>query len=289
MAERTVTSADGTPISAWDNGGTGPAVLLSNGLGVPPGAWPALEDPRCGFRVVSWRHRGLGGSPRPADPERRRVEHHTEDALAVLDAFELSRVLVVGWSVGVGVAFELARQEPERLRGVLAVAGAPGGSYESLFAPFGVPRRLRARTGRSGAQVLRVLGPLVPLVTASLPALGSPWPGLLGTARELAQLRAVRAVLSEFESHDWDWYADLAVASGEHPPVDLSAVLLPVTLLAGSSDTFVDVADLRQAAARLGDARYRELPGTHFLPLQYPAVMLEELRLLAGRADERDA
>ena len=58
-----------------------------------------------------------------------------------------------------------------------------------------------------------------------------------------------------------------------------------MTLLAGTSDAFVDVADLRQTAARLGDARYRELAGTRFIPLQYPSVMLDELRLLAARAD----
>lgn len=289
MTDRTVTSADGTRIRAWDNEGSGPAVLLSNGLGVPPAAWPALQTPTCGFRVVSWHHRGLGGSARPTDPERRRIQDHTDDAVAVLDAFDMSRALVLGWSVGVNVAFELLRREPGRVRGVLGVAGVPGGSYDSLFAPLGVPRRLRARTGRAGAQLLRVVGPLLPMVTASLPAVRSPLSGMVGSGRELTHLRAVRAVLQHFAGHDWSWYADVAVASGAHAPMDLSEVMRPVTLLAGSSDALVDVADLRQAAARLGDARYRELPGTHFLPLQYPDVMLEELRLLAKRADEADA
>lgn len=63
----------------------------------------------------------------------------------------------------------------------------------------------------------------------------------------------------------------------------MSAVQCPVTFLAGRYDGLVDVADLRTAARTVPGARLRELPGTHFLPLQYPRVMLEELGRLTGR------
>jgi pimeloyl-ACP methyl ester carboxylesterase len=71
------------------------------------------------------------------------------------------------------------------------------------------------------------------------------------------------------------------VAVGEHAPLDVSSVRCPVTFVAGRYDTLVDVADLRAAARRLPGSRLRELPGTHFLPLQYPDVMADELRRLA--------
>lgn len=289
VSHSNVSSADGTRLRTWCNDGAGPTVLLCNGLGTPPEAWPRLTDPRCGFRVTSWDQRGLGGSERPADPDHRRVEHHVEDALAVLDALGPvgeRGVLLVGWSLGVNVAFELVRAEPLRFGGVLAVAGIPGGSYESLFAPLRVPRALRARAGRAGAGLLRLYGPLLPLLTATLPRGRSLPFGLVGPAREAAHGGALAAVLHEFARHDWDWYHALAVALADHPPVDLTSSTLPVTVLAGSADALVDVRDMRDLAARLGDARYRELPGTHFLPLQYPAVMLDELRGLAARADE---
>ena len=71
-----VLSDDGTRLRAWTNDpdGTvdGPTVVLCNGLGTSPWAWPALLDPDCGVRVVSWNHRGTGGSDRPADPQPRR-------------------------------------------------------------------------------------------------------------------------------------------------------------------------------------------------------------------------
>ena len=55
-----------------------------------------------------------------------------------------------------------------------------------------------------------------------------------------------------------------------------------MTFLPGRYDLFVDAADLRRAARILPAARYRELPGTHFLPLSYPRLMLAELRHLTG-------
>ena len=64
-----VLSDDGTRIRAWSNDpdGTidGPTVVLCNGLGTSPWAWPALLEPDCAVRVVSWDHRGVGGSARP--------------------------------------------------------------------------------------------------------------------------------------------------------------------------------------------------------------------------------
>ena len=279
-----IRSADGTTIRAWCNDGTGAPVLLCNGLGSPPEAWPRLIARDSGYRVVSWYHRGLGGSERPADASRVSVEDHTEDARAVLDAFGLESATVVAWSLGVNVAFELALEDPARVAGVLAVAGVPGGSYSSLFATYGVPRPLRAPLGRWGSRVLPVVGPLLPVLLASVP----PWQHLLepaatrGPAREAAHPGALGAVLREFARHDWTWYRQLSVALADHAPLDVSGVRCPVTFLAGRFDSLVDVADVRTAARTVPGARFRELLGTHFLPLQYPEVMLAELRRLAG-------
>jgi 3-oxoadipate enol-lactonase len=275
-----VRSADGTRIRAWCNDGAGVPVLVCNGLGSPPEAWPRLTAQDSGYRVVGWYHRGLGGSERPADRSRVRVEDHTDDARAVLDAFGMETAVLVAWSLGVNVAFELALEDPDRVRGVLAVAGVPGGSFSSMFAPYGVPRRLRAPVGRWSSALLLVLGPMLPPIAASLP----PWPELLspgalrGPASEMAHPGALRAVLKEFSRHDWRWFRHSALAIAEHAPLDITPVRCPVSFVAGRYDSLVDVADVRRAAASLPGARLRELPGTHFLPLQYPAVLLAELR-----------
>ena len=284
MSSRLVRSADGTGIRAWCNDAVGPPVLLCNGLGTPPTAWPRVIAQDSGYRVVTWYQRGLGGSGRPADRNRVRVEDHTDDARAVLDAFDMPSAAVVGWSLGVNVAFELALEDPARVRAVLAVAGIPGGSYSSLFGTYRVPRRLRAPMGRLSSRLLPVLGPLLPIVVASLPPrhdLLSP-AAMRGPAQEAAHPGPLRAVLHEFSRHDWTWYRHLAVALAQHAPLDVSTVRCPVTFLAGRYDSLVDIADVRAAARAVPGARLRVLAGTHFLPLQYPDVMLEEVRRLSG-------
>jgi len=282
-----VASSDGTPIRAWSSG-RGIPVLLCNGLGASPLAWPALLAEDSGFQVVGWDYRGLGASRRPRDPERVQVEDHVADARTVLDAFGLPSAAAVGWSLGVNVAFELALEEPGRLNGVLAVAGVPGGSFSSLFAPFGVPRRLRAPAGRLGSRLLPVIGPLLPILTRSM----KPWHTVLAPAvAERPAVGAARfdelaAVVGEFVEQDWGWFRHLAVAVADHAPLDLSPLSCPATFLAGRYDTLVDVADVRTAAESLPGARYREFPASHFLPLENPAAMLDELRLLtAASAD----
>ena len=86
----------------------GPTVLLCNGLGTSPWSWPALLRPDCGVRVVSWNHRGTGGSERPADPSRVGIEEFVEDGLSVMDHFGVDKAVLMGWSMGVNTMFELA-------------------------------------------------------------------------------------------------------------------------------------------------------------------------------------
>ena len=287
MSTQIVRSGDGTRLRAWCNDGAGLPVLLCNGLGAPPEAWPRITARGSGYRVVTWDQRGLGGSERPADPSRVRVEDHTEDARTVLDAFDLPSATVLGWSLGVNVAFELALEDPARVRGVLAVAGIPGGSYSSLFGAYGVPRRIRPRMGRLSSWLLPVVGPLLPLLVASLPPVRDLWSpaAIRGPVQEAVQPGALLAVLHEFARHDWNWYRHLSLALAEHAPLDVAAVRCPVTFVAGRYDSLVDVRDVRQAARAVPGARLRALSATHFVPLQFPGVMLEELARLsvAGR------
>ena len=193
---------------------------------------------------------------------------------------------MLGWSLGVNVAFELALEDPARVHGVLAVAGIPGGSYSSMFGTYGVPRRMRRVMGRLGTRLLPMVGPLLPLLVASLPPrrdLSSP-AAVRGPAREVTHPSALRAVLHEFAHHDWQWYRHLSLALADHVPLDVSTVSCPVTFLAGRYDSLVDVADVRAAARNVPGARLRVLAGTHFLPLQYPEVILEELCRISGNS-----
>ena len=138
-----VTSTDGTRLRAWTNDVDGPTVLLCNGLGTNPFAWPALLDPDCGVRVISWNHRGTGGSERPADPEDVGVEPFVDDAIAVLDDAGVDACVLMGWSIGVNTMFETAVEHPDRVTGLFAVGGVPGDTFASMGAPMLIPRPFR--------------------------------------------------------------------------------------------------------------------------------------------------
>ena len=145
--------------SLWDNDGHGVPVLISNGLGTPHDAWPDINRRTDTYRVMTWDHRGLGGSERPADESRIHISDHTDDLFAVMDSYGVDRAVVIGWSAGVNIAFEAAARQPPRIAGVLAVGGVPGGTFEALLHPL--PGFLRPRAGRVGSHLMRYLGPVL--------------------------------------------------------------------------------------------------------------------------------
>ncbi|MDN5918105.1 MAG: alpha/beta hydrolase [Pseudonocardia sp.] len=282
-----VRSADGTWIRTWNNDAAGLPLVISNGLGAPPAAWPRLADPACGFHAVSWYHRGLGGSARPADPTHITVADHAADLEATMDAADLERAILLGWSVGVNVAFEFARARPERVAAILAVAGLSGGAFRGLFGPSGLARELREPAGRIGAWLLRVVGPPAAGLASLLPRTldAADRLGRAAPTRAVPGLADLGEVARAFSAHPWTYYSQLVLASANHQPMDTGFVTFPVTVIAGLLDPLAAGDDLRTMAGCIPGARFVALHGTHFLPLQYPGRLHAELCALAGRTD----
>lgn len=277
-----VVAADGTRIRWWDNGcatGSGVPVVISNGLGASPAAWPFLGGdgrPAPGTpRAVTWHHRGLGGSERPRDPERIRIADHVDDMVAVMDAAGIERATVVGWSIGVSVAFEVARRFPDRVASLLVLGGVAGGGFR--VGPTWTPAALSRRLSRASAWSLRVVGPpvagLISLLPRGLDASGVAAfaPGPLQTLAEVAR---------EFSHHDWTWFSKMVLAAEEEPAIPVDGLRMPVTVVAGEFDTMAPIEDMVALAEGIPGARLVRLPGTHFLPLQFPEVLHEELEAL---------
>jgi pimeloyl-ACP methyl ester carboxylesterase len=287
-----ITSADGTLIEAWHNeawhrGGDGPVVLLCNGLGTNAYSWPDLLRDDCPIRVISWNHRGVGRSARPSDPDRCGVDAFVEDAIAVMDAAGVESAVVAGWSIGVNTAFELAVRHPQRVRGIFAVAGVPGGTFESVLAPMLVPRFVRkplsltiARGLRAGSPVLTPVARRIPMGPISTRVLR-----YSGFMLPFAKGEHVRRTVREFLTTPVDWYMHLALHSARHLRVSLSKVDVPCAFVGGQLDILASTRDMRTAAERIPGATYVNLFGTHFLTLERPRLITSMLQDLIDRVE----
>lgn len=271
-----VLSDDGTRLAAWTNDPDGviggPTVVLCNGLGTNPWAWPALLRPECGVRVVSWNHRGTGGSERPGSEGRCGIDAFVEDALSVMDHFGVDSAVLMGWSMGVNTMFELVARNPERVRGLFAVAGVPGDTFATMVSPLRLPRPVTRALTISIARALKLAGPALSPVTTRLPV-GPRTINVLTRTRFMfpvpdPELAAV--AVREFLSTPVEWYMTLALATAEHPRVSLSRIGVPVAFVAGSRDLLSGCRDMRSAAARIAGATYDELPGSHFIQMEQP-------------------
>ena len=267
-----VISADGTRLRAWTNDADGPTVLLCNGLGTNPYAWPALLRSDCGVRVISWNHRGVGGSERPADKDRVDVTAFVEDALAVLDDAGVQACPVAGWSIGVNTAFELAVEHPERVTGLFAVAGVPGGTFASMGAPLQIPRWARRPLSIGVARTLAHTGWALSPVTTRFPV-GPRAATLLrhsGFMMPNAETAVVERAFREFRTTPVQWYMHLARAAARHDRVRLSRVRVPTVFVAGTYDLLASAEDMRTASERIPGAQYVELRASHFLQMERP-------------------
>lgn len=280
-----LTSSDGTQIKAWRSGQPGVPLVIANGLGTIPEAWPALMREGSGYDTLTWYQRGTFGSARPADRTHIRIEDHVEDMLALMDDQGVDTALVACWSLGVNIAFEFARRYPDRVAGILAVAGVPGGTFATMGGPLRIPRRLRRPLSLRAARTGALVGPALTWLTPKIPVNDrTAWlVAHTGFMLPAAKADVVVPMLKEFLQHDWRWYGRLAVAADAHAPMDLQFVTCPVALVAGKHDLLTSVHDVVACADQMPHATVTVLPGSQFLPLEYPEELHDALDDLAGR------
>ncbi|MET0837573.1 MAG: alpha/beta hydrolase [Marmoricola sp.] len=283
-----VTSADGTELVAWTNDVAGPTVLLCNGLGTNPYSWPALLDPECGVNIISWNHRGTGGSQRPHDPEAVGIDAFAEDAIAVMDDAGIDACVLMGWSMGVNTMFEVAVNDPHRVTGLFAVGGVPGDTFSSMGAPILVPRPLRKPLAVNIARTLKLAGRPLSEIATRLPIGPFTYEVLShsGFMLPMPDPALARRAIREFLTTPIDWYMHLALHSSLHERVSLRSIDVPTSFLAGRYDVLASSYDMRTAAERIPGAVYEEIWATHFISMEKPGEVHEALLDLLDRVPE---
>ena len=276
IAFHDVLSDDGTRLRAWTNDPEGllpgPTVVLCNGLGTGPWVWPALLRPGCGVRVVSWNHRGTGGSDRPVDPQRVGIEEFVEDALSVMDHFGVDRGVLVGWSMGVNTMFELAVIHPERVSGLFAVAGVPGDTFATMLGPLRLPHVAARAITVNLSRVLRYGGRALTPIASRLPV-GPRTVDVLthtGFLFPVPDPELAAVAIAEFLTTPVDWYFHLALCTSRHARVSLRGIKVPTEFVAATFDVLAGARDMKTAADRVEGATYVELRGSHFIQMEQP-------------------
>lgn len=91
-----------------------PVLLCLHGTSMQASAWTALGHTlQDDWRVIALDMRGHGGSDKPEAGYS--LVHYADDVAAVLDAMGLSRVSLIGSSLGTQVAIDFAARYPERV------------------------------------------------------------------------------------------------------------------------------------------------------------------------------
>ncbi|KQZ67607.1 alpha/beta fold hydrolase [Nocardioides sp. Root151] len=271
-----VESADGTLLRAWTNDPDclidGPTVVLCNGLGTNPWTTPSLLRPGSGVRVVSWNHRGTGGSARPADRKHVGIEHFVEDAVAVMDHVGLDKAVLLGWSMGVNTMFELAVRHPERVSGLFAYAGVPGATFSTMLAPLHLPKPVARALTVNLARVVAATGKAITPIAKRLP-IGQKAVSLVshsGFMFPVADPELAAKAIREYLTTPIDWYFHLALTTAAHGRVSLSRIDVPTAFVAAEWDLLAGPRDMASAAERIEGATYVELVGSHFIAMEQP-------------------
>jgi pimeloyl-ACP methyl ester carboxylesterase len=124
--------AAGSAVLAAESHGTGdPVVLLLHAGVTDQRSWAGVIDALPAHRCLTYDARGYGRTTYEKDDGWSSVE----DAIAVLDAYDVPAAVVVGSSVGGRTALDLALTQPDRVRALVLVAPAISGAPEPVHEP----------------------------------------------------------------------------------------------------------------------------------------------------------
>jgi 2-succinyl-6-hydroxy-2,4-cyclohexadiene-1-carboxylate synthase len=123
--------AHGVPYTIYE-GGEGMPLLLLHGFTGAASSWSALLPALSSqYRVIVPDLLGHGATGAPDDPARYTIEHQSADLIAILDALEIERVGLHGYSMGGRLALYTAIAYQSRFFALSLESASPGLAAES--------------------------------------------------------------------------------------------------------------------------------------------------------------
>ena len=240
-----------------DTGGDKPPLLLIAGLASDEVSWTFQKGEFAeGHRLITCDNRGVGRSPKPPGPYS--IEMMVADVMELLDHLELSRVSVLGHSMGGAIAQRLAIEFPERVDRLILAC-----TFSQLSG--------RSRPVVESWAGLLQLNPSSELLGYAL----FPW---LYTDEFLAGEGTLEACNAALAAHPYPLEGEaiasqVAALRGFDSSVHLHRIEAPTLVLAAEQDLLVPPGSCRALAEGIPGARLEILPGTaHSCMLQTPAL-----------------
>ena len=262
-----------------ETSGDGPALLLLHGFtgGVP--TWELHLEEWRDFRTIAVDLLGHGRSDCPGDPQRYGFEQTVADLVGILDHLGVTRVAVLGYSMGGRVALllalHLACHSPGRLRALILESTSPGIEDEAeRDARARSDDALAATIERDGIESFVNRWEALPLFAtqARLPA---------STRERLRHQRLANDPTGLANS-----LRGLSVGAQRPLDEDLGRIDAPVLLIVGAQDQKYRLL-ARRMAARLPRARVETVSEAgHAVHLEQPAIFARAVR---GFLEERAA
>jgi len=220
---------------AWDEAGTGPALVLLHGLPFQRGMWaPQLSGLSKRFRVIAPDLRGFGESGLPQGTPS--VDAYADDIAGLIHHWKAGPVLLAGHSMGGYIGLAFARRHSKLLRGLVFVASrATADNSETASNRRSVAARLRTESPEFVADSM-------------LPRMPS------SDNRDPNLLHAIRALMDPLRAEGIA-FAQLALASRPDSSPLLPDVTCPALVVAGEKDAIIPMEEAGIFAAGFRDGR----------------------------------
>jgi len=268
IPDRGSVTRDGTELVYWTWPGAGPPALLLHGIGNYGRYWDLFADAVARrLSLVAPDARGHGESGRPAAGYA--PADFTADALAILDALEIERAVVVGHSMGGLHSINLAAGHPERVRALVIVDASP----DPL--PAGAERAQRLLTGRPARFRDRAEA------RAYLERTSPDYPAAVYENRLAFAFRE--------ENGELIWRSDPAalerIMTRRMPTEDrwdaLSRIACPTLVVRGTRSNVLSEEVAEEMVRSLADGRLMELDAGHNVPLDRPRELADATVVLS--------
>ncbi|MDP6946307.1 MAG: alpha/beta hydrolase, partial [Myxococcota bacterium] len=209
------------------------------------------------------------------------VATHAQDAEAVLAQAGVERAVLVGWSMGVQLNFELVRRNPSLPLAIVAMSGGYGRTLSRTIAgPWG------ERAIRPGLDVFRAL------METLGPTLGRRGQWLIRGAKAFrlvhpnVDVEVFDDLLADYVNLDFEIYTRIMAGLGDHDAESvLPTVTCPVLVVSGDRDPMTPDGLSSYMVDTIPDAELMIVRGgTHYVPVEFPREIND--RIVAFLADK---